>query len=531
MLETTLLTGRNYIGFATSSEGGERYHAVNASTGEQLMPSFALSTADERALAAHRAGQAFFAFAALPPESRAAFLDKVAEEIESLGDALLERANLETALPIPRLTGERARTTGQLRMFASLIREGSWVDARIDTAQPERQPLPKPDIRRMLAPIGPIVVFGASNFPLAFSVAGGDTASALAAGCPVIVKAHPAHPGTSELVAQAVLRAAKATGMPDGVFSMVHADEAGSQDLVRRPEVKGVGFTGSKRGGRALFDVCASREEPIPCFAEMGSVNPIFLHPAALDARAEAIGEGYAASLTLGVGQFCTNPGLVFAVQGEGLTRFMKTVEAKLAEVKPATMLTEGICHAYQSGAERLFGHEKLRLEAKGAGSLGEPHLATPALFSTDAETFLSDSSLAAEVFGPCAILVVCESAEQMLQAAEGLEGQLTASIHGPAGDVLTGKLLAVLQHKAGRVVFDGFPTGVEVCPSLQHGGPYPAATDSRFTSVGTAAIFRWARPVCYQNAPAELLPPELRSANEKAIWRTVNGELTKDDV
>lgn len=531
MLDMTLLSGRNFIGIHASCEGSGRIRAMNPQTGEYLDPEFALSTPDERSAATHLAAQAFPTYRDLPTEKRAAFLERIAEEIDALGEPLLERASLESALPMPRLIGERARTTNQLRMFAALIREGSWVDARIDTAIPDRSPLPKPDIRRMLVPIGPVVVFGASNFPMAFSVAGGDTASAFAAGCPVIVKAHPAHPGTSEMVARAVLAAAKASGMPEGVFSMIHADEAGSRALVTLPEVQAVGFTGSQRAGRALFDAACARPRPIPVFAEMGSVNPIFFLPGALKERAETIADGYVVSLTTGVGQFCTNPGISVAVRGTESDAFLATVEAKLAEVPQGMMLTEGICDAYHRGTERLFGHQKLRLRAKGQGSLSDIGTATSAVFTVAASDFLADPGLAEEVFGPCGIVVIAKDLGELMEVAKNLEGQLTSSIHAGAGDDIKHELMAILREKAGRLVIGGYPTGVEVCPSLQHGGPYPATTDCRFTSVGTAAILRFARPVCYQNCPEEMLPPELLDANPVGIWRTVNGTLTKDVV
>lgn len=526
MVSTTELSGRNFIGARQTSEGSERLFATDRTTGARIDTPYFLSTPDERRSAAHLASEAFALFRQVSPEERATFLEAIATQIEDMGESLIEMAHRETALPEARLIGERGRTVGQLRMFAALIREGSWVEAYLDSAQPDRAPLPKPDLRRMLSPLGPVVVFGASNFPFAYSVAGGDTASALAAGCPVIVKAHPAHPGTSERVARAILRAADEARMPDGVFSMLHADEQGSQELVRLPQIAAVGFTGSKRGGRALFDACSGRERPIPCFAEMGSVNPVFLLPGAMSERGASIAENYFASVTLGLGQFCTNPGLVIGIGGKDLAAFFRAVEEKMRDAGPGPMLTEGICEAYRTGSERLYGKDGVRLEAKGAAPLGEE--GNPALFSVSGEAFLESPELAEEVFGPCGLAVVCKDLAEMELVAQSLDGQLTASVH-LAGSDEPQRLVSILREVAGRLVFNGFPTGVEVCPSMQHGGPYPASTDSRFGSVGATAIARFARPVCYQNAPQDLLPAELKDGNPHGIWRTVDGKLTQD--
>ena len=527
------LHGQNFIGNAVSSAGTDTITATNAATGEKLTPDFHVANDAEVDRAVKLANDAFPVYRGLTAEQRAAFLERIADEIVALGDELLERANQETALPIARLTGERGRTVGQLKLFATVVREGSWVDARIDRAQPDRQPLPKPDLRRMLLPLGPVGVFGASNFPFAFSVAGGDTASALAAGCPVVVKAHPAHPGTSELTAQAVLRAASATGMPDGVFSLLHGLKDTGMALVKHPLLQAVGFTGSLGAGRALFDAANQRERPIPVYAEMGSVNPVFVLPGALRERGEKIAEGLAASVTMGVGQFCTNPGLVVSLQNDDITDFVSKAAEKIGQAAPGNMLYPAICSAYGQGIARLQATPGVRQEHE-ISTQADANLAqaNAAIFSTQADTFLNTPELAHEVFGPSTLLVMCKTPDEMAAVAQGLEGQLTATIHGTPDDVREyHALISVLETKVGRLLFNGFPTGVEVCPSMQHGGPYPATTDSRTTSVGTAAIFRFARPVCYQDFPSDVLPPELQDANPRGIWRLVDNALSKEGL
>jgi NADP-dependent aldehyde dehydrogenase len=424
----------------------------------------------------------------------------MASNLESIGADIVDRAHAETALPLPRLNGELARTTGQLRMFAALVEEGSWVDARIDHR--------KPDIRSMLRALGPVAVFGASNFPLAFSVAGGDTASALAAGCPVIVKAHPAHPKTSELAASAIRDA-----VPEGIFAMVAGLEAGIA-LVQHPAIRAVGFTGSRRGGEALMDAIAKRADPIPIYAEMGSVNPVFILPGAMRERGAAIAAGLQASVTLGVGQFCTNPGVVVAGRDDA---FLSTLEERMSASAPAKMLTPAIAEAYRGGVERLRARVEPRVCIDSEGGA--------ALFVTRASMFLGDTSLAEEVFGPSTIVVECASSDEMLAIARGLEGQLTVTLHATDADLEQHRgLIDIIETKAGRLIINGFPTGVEVCPAMVHGGPWPATSDSRSTSVGTRAITRFARPVCYQDFPDAFLPPELQEANPLGIWRMVDG-------
>ena len=457
--------------------------------------------------AAQAAEEAFAAFGWTSREARAAFLEAVAEEIEARGEAITEIAMQETGLPEARLQGERGRTTGQLRLFAGHIRKGDHLDRRHDPALPDRQPLPRPDIRLMQRPIGPVAVFGASNFPLAFSVAGGDTASALAAGCPVVVKGHPAHPGTSELVAEAFHAAIARTGMPAGVFSMIHGDahEVGAA-LVTHPLIRAVGFTGSYRGGKALFDLCAARPEPIPFFGELGSINPVFILPEALAARPGALAQGWAASLTMGAGQFCTNPGLVILEAGPGADAFLHEARTALEAVAPQLMLTGGIADAYDTGAAKLAGQVQVLLTG-GA----KDRKASPMLLTATAEEFLARPALGEEVFGPLGLVVTVRDAAQMEDLARHLQGQLTATLHMDAADLpLARRLMPVLERKAGRVLANGWPTGVEVCDAMVHGGPFPASTNFGATSVGTMAIRRFLRPVCYQNLPAALLPDDL---------------------
>ena len=521
--------GQHIIAGKPSAEGAATIRAVDPATGEALAPAFHEATSEEIDRAV-RAAEAAFEARPRRAEARAALLRRIADEIEALGDVLVERVMAETGLPEGRVRGERGRTTGQLRLFAEVVREGSWVGARIDPALPERTPVPRPDLRRMLVPLGPVAVFGASNFPLAFSVAGGDTASALAAGCPVVVKAHPAHPGTSELVARAVARAVEAEGFPAGTFSLVHASApARSIELVTHPLLQAVGFTGSLRAGRALFDAAAARPRPIPVYAEMGSVNPVFLLPGALAERADAIAEGFVGSVTLGAGQFCTNPGLVFGPAGAALDRFAGRVEALVAEAPAATMLSGGIREGYERGLDRW--RETAGVQHVAAGSDGQTATpGRPAVFPTDAETFAAQPHLHEEVFGPASLVVRCGTAEDLEAAARQLDGNLTATLHGTPEDLRAhAGLVRILERKVGRLIFNGFPTGVEVSPAMQHGGPYPATTAVRTTSVGTAAIERFARPVCYQNFPPDALPPELQDGNPRGIWRLVDGTLTKD--
>ncbi|HVV02363.1 MAG TPA: aldehyde dehydrogenase (NADP(+)) [Verrucomicrobiae bacterium] len=526
------LTGKNLIAGKDSATGLSAFTGINPATGEALQPEFFEASDSEIDHAMRHAEEAFADYSRHPAERVAGFLERVAEEITSLGSALIDRAKEETALPESRLIGERGRTVAQLKMFAEVVREGSWVDARIDRAIPDRKPLPKPDLRRKLIPIGPVVVFGASNFPLAFSVAGGDTASALAAGKPVVVKAHPAHPGTTELEGRAIVKAAQETEMPAGVFSLLHGRRHEiSLRLVRHSGAKAVGFTGSLAAGRALFDAAAARPEPIPVYAEMGSVNPVFVLPGALKARCGAIAETLVQSVALGVGQFCTNPGLVFSLDGEGFAEFVARAGKAAGDILPGTMLYHGICERFQQGVERF---RKLNgVTVAGESNTGAASGQSGAVvFSATAKVFLNEPRLREELFGPATVIIACGSSAELEQAARELPGQLTATIHGTEDDLRgNSRLVGILQQKVGRLLFNGFPTGVEVCPSMHHGGPYPATTDSHFTSVGTAAIQRFARPICFQGFPESALPPELRDRNQRQIWRCIDGALSKADL
>jgi NADP-dependent aldehyde dehydrogenase len=529
---TLELHGKHLIGGETSAEGRADITAVNPGTTEVLDPLFFEATPSEVDRALDLAGRTFDEFRTLPAARIAAFLDSIAEQIMELGDQLLERCHEETGLPMPRLIGERARTVNQARLFAELVREGSWVDARIDRADPNRQPLPKPDVRLMLAPIGPVVVFGASNFPLAISVAGSDTVSALAAGCPVVVKAHRSHPGTSELVGRAIVRAAKATRMPAGVFALLQGSGRGSgMQLVNHPLTRAVGFTGSLNGGMALFKAAVNRPEPIPVYAEMGSINPVFLLPSALKERGQQVAEGFYQSMTLGVGQFCTQPGLAVGLEGPELDAFVARLSEMTKQAPAWTMLNAGICRAYAEGVERLE-------EARGVRVAGRPEVqpdarktqGTPAVFVTDAATFLSSEELSEEVFGPCSVVVTCQSTSDLESVAENLVGHLSATVHGTPDDLQEyQRLVRTLEGKVGRLIFNGFPTGIEVCSAMHHGGPYPATTFSHFTSIGTNSIMRWVRPMCYQNFPDQALPEPLQNSNPRKIWRLVDNVRTRE--
>src|SRR5215469_538447 len=528
------LHGKNFIGDNLSTGSGESFQATNPSDSSALLPVFHAASESDVHAAMEMAESAFTAFRETTDEQRAVFLERIADEIIALGDELILRAGAETGLAGARLVGERTRTVNQLKMFAQLMREGSWVDARIDTAIPDRQPVPKPDLRRMLVPIGPVVVFGSSNFPFAYSVAGGDTASALAVGNPVVVKAHERHPGTSELTAEAIRRAVTACRLPAGVFSMLHGfGKTVGVALVKHPFTKAAGFTGSRTAGRALFDAASARPDPVPVFAEMSSLNPVFILPEVLRERGNQIAEGLKNSVTLGAGQFCTKPGLVFGCQDAAFEQFHKYLAQSLETVAPTTMLHAGIFESYRKGVARLagIGGVEVLARSKEKPETGKTQ-AESVLVRTDAKNFQKYPELAEEVFGPLSILIAAPSISELEEIAKNLEGQLTASVHGTVNDLKNAKgLLQILERKAGRLIINGFPTGVEVCPSMTHGGPYPATTDARFTAVGTAAYLRFVRPVSYQNFPAQLLPAALRNENPLNILRLVNGKLCKDAV
>ncbi|MBC3776770.1 aldehyde dehydrogenase (NADP(+)) [Pseudomonas sp. SWRI99] len=520
------LTGNLLIG--QQSVAGERQavYGINPATHQTLEPAYAGASAEQVEQACALAWAAQDAYRETSLAARAEFLECIAGHIELLGDELIERAHAETGLPQARLQGERGRTCQQLRLFARTVRAGEWLDVRVDTAQPQRQPLPRSDLRQRQIALGPVAVFGASNFPLAFSVAGGDTASALAAGCPVIVKAHSAHPGTSELVGRAVARAIKDCALPEGVFSLLF--DSGYQvgiALVSDWRIKAAGFTGSRTGGLALMQAAQARLEPIPVYAEMSSINPVLLFPAALHNRAQALAEGFVASLTLGAGQFCTNPGLLIAQKGPALDAFLRAVTELIPHSAAQTMLTPGIFSAYAAGVTALQDNPRARTVAAGQRGSG-PNRCQAHVFITDAVDFLADHHLHAETFGAASLVVQCSNNQEIRQVCEHLEGQLTATLHVDDADLaLARTLLPTLERKAGRLLVNGWPTGVEVCDAMVHGGPYPATSDARTTSVGTAAIQRFLRPVCYQDFPDKLLPTALQKTNPLHLRRLLDGQ------
>jgi alpha-ketoglutaric semialdehyde dehydrogenase len=521
------LTGENFLASLRSAEGDKVFQAVNPATNEQLQPPFHEATDEEVEEACYNAFAAFSFYKSYSPEKKANFIDAIADEISSLGDVLIVRCQLETGLPEARLKGERQRTINQLKLFAAYLREGSWVDARIDHADPLRTP-PKPDVRSMERALGPVGIFGASNFPLAFSIAGGDTASALAAGCPVVVKAHPAHPGTSEMIASAIRSAIDKCGIHIGVFSMVHGKgfEVG-EAIVRNIVIRAIGFTGSFKGGKALFDIANRRHEPIPVYAEMGSSNPVFILPRALKERGQSIAKDLSASFTLGSGQFCTNPGLVFIEKNES-SEFEKSLAESVSAIVNGPMLTNSISDSFRHSIEKI---QKLEaVEVLTVGKNASKNCEVPAyVLRTSVQHFVRDSQLEEEIFGPSTILIHANSKPDMLLAAHKLHGHLTATIHGTKEDLEEySDLISILEQKVGRIIINGFPTGVEVTHAMVHGGPFPATTDSRSTSVGTNAIRRFTRPVCYQNFPQELLPEELKDSNPLKIYRFVNGEWSR---
>ena len=520
------LTGQMIIAGSPVSGTGAEVRGFDPAAGQPLEPVYRHGGPADVESAAAAAAAAFPAYRATTSEQRAQFLEAIATRMEAVSEPLIARAVAESGLPQARITGEVGRTTGQLRLFAAVLREGSWNGARIDTALPDRAPLPRPDIRQRFIALGPVAVFSASNFPLAFSVAGGDTASALAAGCPVIVKAHDAHPGTSEIVARAIAEAVSESGLPAGTFSLLYGtgQELGIA-LVTDPRIKAVGFTGSRTAGIALVAAAAARPEPIPVYAEMSSINPVFLLDGALSTRGAELGKAFIGSLTMGSGQFCTNPGLVIAVEGPGLNAFVDAAREAISAAPASPMLTPNIARNYASGVESLAGAAELVARgAEGSETCGQA-----ALFSTDAKTFLASQDLQAEVFGSSSLIVRCADAAEVAVVAQGLEGQLSATVHADDSDVdAAGELLPQLELTAGRILFNGWPTGVEVCHAMVHGGPFPATSDSRTTSVGARAIERFLRPVAYQDVPKALLPSAIADGNPDGLWRRIDGQLSQ---
>jgi len=520
----------NIIGYGFGEGSGATIQSYSAVSGELLPEQFQCASEGDIDKALLLATEAFARYRNKSAIEKADFLEAIADEIEALGDELVKTAMEETALPEGRIIGERGRTMGQLRLFARLLKEGSWVEATIDTAQPDRQPIPKPDLRKMLQPVGPVVVFTASNFPLAFSTAGGDTASALAAGNPVIVKAHESHLGTNQLVSMAVQKAAQKCGMPEGVFSSLIGSgyELGKQ-LVLHPQTCSVAFTGSFRGGKALFDLAISREKPIPVFAEMGSTNPVVLLPEKLKNETDVVATQLAGSVTLGVGQFCTNPGLIVALASEELDTFIRLMDEKLSRSEPQRMLNKGIRSNYENLKTELATLQSVGVETavKDTGDT-----VGPMIVSVDAADYLESPKLHEEVFGPFSMIVKCDSILQAGKVLSASDGQLTTTFIGNTNELEANhQLIEIARQNAGRVIVNGVPTGVEVGYAMQHGGPYPATTDSRFTSVGADAIKRFCRPICLQDMPQSLLPEELKDTNPLNIWRQVDGEFSKATI
>jgi NADP-dependent aldehyde dehydrogenase len=506
------------------------FQATNPATGEMLAPVFTEFSADQVNQAVTIAEQAFQSYRSQSGPEKALFLETAGEELRSIQNDLIAYCQLETGLPEGRLLSELTRTINQLKLFSGLLREGSWRNARIDRAQPDRLPLPGPDLRQIQVPLGPVGIFGASNFPFAFSVAGGDTVSALAAGCTVVVKAHPAHPGTSEMVSEAIRSAARKTGLPEGVLTLVHGQSAtAGMAIVSHPGIQAIGFTGSTKGGMAIAAAAAARNQPIPVFAEMGSTNPVFILPGALRDRSTVLANALVSSATLGVGQFCTNPGLVIVPEGPDAENFIANIVTLFTNAPAGIMLTQGISQAYRNGIDRLINENGAVLIASGKPS-DYAACGIPYLLRTSAATALAHPAITGEVFGPSTLVITTRNKTELLQFAEYLTGHLTATIHAHASDLNEfHELPGILERKAGRIILNGFPTGVEVAHSMVHGGPFPATTDSRTTSVGTAAIYRFTRPVCYQDYTPDLLPAELLDENPLRIWRLVDGELKKD--
>jgi NADP-dependent aldehyde dehydrogenase len=527
-----MITGKNYIGNLLSSIGNITFKTFNPQTNLENAIVYHEAGSLEIEKAVELASEAFKEFSKVSGERKSTFLNEIANEIEALDNELIQTYMSESGLPEARALGERGRTVFQLRSFANLVKEGSWVEATIDTADVNRKPIPKVDIRKMLVPLGPVVVFGASNFPLAYSTAGGDTAAAFAAGCPVIVKSHPMHAGTGELVASAIIKAAEKTGMPNGVFSNLNSSgiEVG-EALVKHPEVKAVGFTGSIRGGRALYNMASQRPEPIPVFAEMGSINPVVLLPNALKKTAEKWAQTYAGSITLGAGQFCTNPGLLLGIKGEDLTNFTKILSEEIVKIEPTCMLHPNIIGAYENNKAKMQQLEGLTTTASINNEVATNY-GRQAITTVEGNTFLKNTTLHQEVFGPFSMVVQCENRYQLEEIISKLEGQLTGTIIGDESEI-AGYLNVVnaLQNRVGRIIFNGVPTGVEVCPAMVHGGPYPASTDSRFTAVGINSIKRWVRPFSFQSWPNNLLPNELKNENPLGISRLINGKQTSEPL
>lgn len=527
-----MITGKNYIGNLLASTGKVTFKTFNPQENKENDVVFYEASSAEIEMAVELASEAFKVFRNISGVKKSKFLNQIAHEIEALGDELIKTYCLESGLPEGRTIGERGRTIFQLRTFANLVKEGSWVEATIDTADQNRQPIPKVDIRKMSIPIGPIVVFGASNFPLAYSTAGGDTAAAFAAGCPVIVKSHPMHAGTGELVASAIINAAEKTGMPNGVFSNLNSSgvEVGVA-LVKHPQVKAAGFTGSVGGGRALYNLASQRPEPIPVFAEMGSVNPVIILPEAAKNKGTEWAKTFAGSITLSSGQFCTNPGLILGIKGDDLTNFIQKLSEEIVKIEPSCMLHPNIISAYESKKTAMQKQEGLQITASISDEIAA-NFGRQAITTVEGATFLQNTALHQEVFGPFSMVVQCENCNQLEEIIANLEGQLTGTVLAENEELEKyATIVNALQNRVGRIIFNGVPTGVEVCAAMVHGGPYPASTDSRFTAVGINSIKRWVRPFSFQSWPNDLLPDELKNENPLGISRIIDGKQTSGKI
>jgi 2,5-dioxopentanoate dehydrogenase len=521
-----MISGKNYIGNKLSSNGDISFKTFNPITNTDNETLFTEASVQEIEDAAVLAKNAFQAYKNISGEKKSRFLNAIADEILNLGEELLQIYKQESGLSIARALFERERTIWQLKMFADLVKEGSWVEASIDTSIPDRKPAPKADLRKMLFPLGPVVVFGASNFPLAYSTAGGDTAASLAAGCPVIVKSHPMHAGTGEMISSAIIKAAEKTGMPNGVFSNLNSSGIKvGQILVNHPYVKAVGFTGSVEGGRAIFDLANQRTEPIPVFAEMGSINPVILFPKAAEQSGEVWAKTYAKSITLGSGQFCTNPGLILGIKSDALESFIRILAEEIVKVEPSCMLHPNIIGNFEQNKAKISSQQGVEIKTDYINDVPKNH-GRQVIVTVEGNSFLQNTSLQQEVFGPFSMVVQCDDKLQLLEIINNLEGQLTGTILAEKEELQQNKeVFEALQNRVGRVIYNSVPTGVEVCPSMQHGGPFPASTDSRFTAVGIHSIKRWVRPISLQNIPNELLPDELKNENPLKINRLVNNK------
>lgn len=525
-----MISGKNYIGNKLSSQGDITFRTFDPITNTENKTLFSEASDQEIENAIELAKKAFYVYKNISGKKKSAFLNAIADEILTLDNDLLQIFKQESGLSIERAISERGRTIWQLRMFANLVEEGTWVEAIIDTSIPERKPIPKPDLRKMLFPLGPVVVFGASNFPLAYSTAGGDTAAALAAGCPVIVKSHPMHAGTGEMISSAIIKAAKRTGMPNGVFSNLNSSGIlVGQVLVKHPNVKAVGFTGSVGGGRALFDLANQRAEPIPVFAEMGSVNPVILLPKAAKNNGKNWAKTYAGSITLGSGQFCTNPGLILGIKSDILENFIQHLAKEIIKVEPSCMLHPNIIGNFERNKAEVSSQKGVNIKVDYPNEVPKNY-GRQVIITVEGKTFLKNRTLHQEVFGPFSMIVQCKDRSQLLEVINNLEGQLTGTVLAEKEELDQNRdIFEALQNRVGRIIYNGVPTGVEVCPSMQHGGPYPASTDSRYTAVGIHSIKRWVRPISFQNWPNELLPDELKDKNPLKIHRLVNNKWETD--